>query len=231
MAEKRSSGRGPRSARNQPPLDAEQIVAAAVRLTRLHGLESWTVRQLADELESWPAVMYHHVGDREAVTTAVVDHVLSGVMDADLPSEWRDWFAEVLRRLGAALRAHPGIARWLAVNGPVVPAMLRLIDRGVVLLAAAGFGNEAPAAYSMLVDVAVMRIAVEEGRDSHALPCEEVERVLAEYRDRGDRRGLRLVVSACRSGWEADGLYDYSVERTLDGIALRLAELRGGAPA
>ncbi|GAA1311965.1 TetR/AcrR family transcriptional regulator [Saccharothrix xinjiangensis] len=231
MTFKGGSGRGPRSLRNQRPLDAEQVVAAAVRLTRLHGLGAWTLRQLADELESWPAVVYHHVGDREAVIAAVVDHVLHEALDVVPEKEWRDWFEVVLHRLREVLRQHTGVAQWLAVNGPAVPAMLRLIDRGVLLLTAAGFGDESPFVYSTLVDAAVQQIAAEDGKDSPSHPCEEAERMIAEYRDSVDHRGLALMAVACEDHRKYDDLYTYRVERVLDGIAVRLAELRGGSPA
>lgn len=231
MAVKRSPRRGPRILRDQRPLDADQVVAAAVRLTRLHGLEIWTLRQLADELEAWPAVIYHHVGDREAVTAAVVDRVLSDLLDADVSQDWREWFGTLLRRLWLVLREHSGVAQWLVANGAMVPAMLRLMDQGVAILDAAGFGDEAPVVFSMLVGAALSQIAMEDGHDAPSYSREEVARMIGEYRGSADHGGLALMAVACEDFWTCDDLYVYRMERTLDGVAVRLAELRSTTSA
>ena len=217
--------RGPRVLRNQPPLDAEQIVAAAVELTRKHGLDFWTIRQLGGELECWPAVIYHHVGDRDTVACAVVDHVVGTVPEIDSSVPWRDGLRAQLNELRVVLREHPGVARWLALNGPVVPAVLRLVDRGVQTLAAAGLGGEAPAAHSVLMNSVLLLIAMEDERDTQPFLCEEIDRTLNAYLDSTAHPGLAQLAAVRHEELRADHFYRYTVDRALDGVEARLAVL------
>src|SRR2546427_10928497 len=81
-----------RDAAGLPAVTPEKIISSALELTARHGLDSWTLRQLASAVDAYPAVVYHHVGDREAVVAAVVERVIAmlPVPAADLP--WREWF-------------------------------------------------------------------------------------------------------------------------------------------
>jgi AcrR family transcriptional regulator len=208
--------RGPRVLRNQPPMDAGQVIEAAVRLTHRYGLEQWTIRQLGAELEVWPAVIYHHVGDRDAVAAEVVDQVLGRVSPPEEDLPWRPAFTRMLTDLRTVLRDHPGVARWLAVAGPVVPAALRLLDRGVRLLARAGLGEEAAIAYTVVLDSALLVIAHEEDLVSRS-SLSDVREVLAGYRN---APGVAAMASYLHTR-DFDVLYRYTIDRVLDGIASR----------
>jgi AcrR family transcriptional regulator len=212
--------RGPRILRNQPPLNADQVVDAAVRLTHRYGLEQWTIRQLGEELECWPSVIYHHVGTRDAVVTEVVDRVVGMVRPLDESIPWRQSFETTLGDLRIVLRHHPGVARWLAVTGPVVPAALRGIDRGVRILAGAGLGDEAAIALTVLLSSAVQLIAVEENWAAGE-SLSDIREVLGEYRDSATYPGL-AAMSSFVDKCDFDALYQYGIVRVLDGIAERM---------
>ncbi|MEV0071907.1 MULTISPECIES: TetR/AcrR family transcriptional regulator [unclassified Amycolatopsis] len=229
------AGNRPRSraAAGLPAVTAEKVVDAAVALTAERGLDNWTLRQLAAAVDAYPAVIYHHVGDRDAVVAEVLDRVvgLLSLPDEDLP--WQDWFAELLAELRTVLRAHPGTARRLVLFGPSVSAAIRTIDRGIGVLLAAGFGEESVLAYNVLVATACQFVAMEDDRDSTlALRLDNTEEY-ATYHDRADLPGMAAQGRAMRelmadpelaAGWYAR-LYDYAVRRCVDGLAHRLAEL------
>lgn len=233
-----SSGTGqrPRSraAAGLPALTADCIVSAATALTAQRGLDNWTLRELARAVEAYPAVIYHHVGDRDAVVNAVVDRVV-GLLK--LPAEqlpWQEWFTELLAELRSVLRTYPGCARRLALFGPSVQAATRTIDAGIGVLLAAGFGRESVMAYNLLLMTACQFVAMEDDRDGAlALRIDNTEEY-ATYRERGDLPGMAQLGAAMHdlmgdpdlaSSYYAQ-LYDYAVRRCLDGLAHRLAELR-----
>jgi AcrR family transcriptional regulator len=233
-----SSGTGqrPRSraAAGLPALTADCIVSAATALTAQRGLDNWTLRELARSVEAYPAVIYHHVGDRDAVVNAVVDRVV-GLLE--LPDErlpWQEWFTELLAGLRAVLRTYPGCARRLALFGPSVKAATRTIDAGVGVLLAAGFGRESVLAYNLLLMTACQFVAMEDDRDGAlALRIDNTEEY-ATYRERSDLPGMAELGAAMHdlmgdpdlaAGYYAQ-LYDYAVRRCLDGLAHRLDELR-----
>ncbi|ADJ48667.1 TetR family transcriptional regulator [Amycolatopsis mediterranei S699] len=233
-----SSGTGhrPRSraAAGLPALTADCIVSAATALTAQRGLDNWTLRELARSVEAYPAVIYHHVGDRDAVVNAVVDRVV-GLLE--LPAEqlpWQEWFTELLAGLRAVLRTYPGCARRLALFGPSVKAATRTIDAGVGVLLTAGFGRESVLAYNLLLMTACQFVAMEDDRDGAlALRIDNTEEY-ATYRERADLPGMAELGAAMHdlmgdpdlaSGYYAQ-LYDYAVRRCLDGLTHRLDELR-----
>jgi len=217
-----------RAAAGLPAITAGQIIDAAVSLTREHGVDGWSVRQLAGALEVWPAVVYHHLGERDAVVDAVTERVVALLPppDADLP--WRDWFTELLGAARPVLRAHRGVARRLALRGATMPSALRLIDSGVLVLARAGFGAEAPLAYSVLLNAACQLIAIEDDRDSRP---QAGRRVAGVFDAQPDRPGLAAMSGAALADpdqlrTDDDLLYRYTIGCCLDGLDARLAALR-----
>ncbi|KDN16465.1 TetR/AcrR family transcriptional regulator [Amycolatopsis rifamycinica] len=232
-----SSGTGqrPRSraAAGLPALTADCIVSAATALTAQRGLDNWTLRELARAVEAYPAVIYHHVGDRDAVVNAVVDRVVGLIELPDEGLPWQEWFTQLLAGLRAVLRTYPGCARRLALFGPSVKAATRTIDAGVGVLLAAGFGRESVLAYNLLLMTACQFVAMEDDRDGAlALRIDNTEEY-ATYRERADLPGMAELGAAMHdlmgdpdlaSGYYAQ-LYDYAVRRCLDGLAHRLDEL------
>ncbi|SDG28647.1 regulatory protein, tetR family [Sinosporangium album] len=229
----RSSRPRSRWAAGLPAVTAEQIIDRALELTAEHGLDGWTLRQLAAAIEAYPAVIYHHIGDREAVVLGVLERVV-GMMPlppGDLP--WRDWFRVLVGELRTVLRGYPGVAHRLAVYGPTVQGAVPIIDRGVRLLQDAGFGKESVLAYSMILSTACQFVSVEDERRRGAMDRTRMVDVFGEYRDNADMPGLAAMGAFAYelaenpekiAGYYAS-LYDYAVERTLDGVAQRLEDL------
>lgn len=218
--------RGPRSARDQQPLTAAEIVEAGVALTAERGLSGWSLRDLATALDCWPTAITHHLGDRRAVEIAVVDAILRRSPLPDPGLGWRPWFRTLLTSMRPVLLAHPGVARWLGVAAPIVPSATAIIEEGVHRLDAAGFGAEAPAAYVTLLNAAIHLIAAEDERDAAPKLRDSIGRRLTEVRDDPDRPGVAALATALTSGWERDEIFTYMVDRTLDGVEARLALLR-----
>ncbi|QFG26242.1 TetR/AcrR family transcriptional regulator [Actinomadura sp. WMMB 499] len=219
--------RGPRSARAQEPLTAAQIVEAGVALTAERGLSGWSLRDLAAALDCWPTAIAHHVGDRNAVEIAVVDAILGRTPMPDPDLAWRPWFRTLLASLRSELLAHPGVARWLGVAAPIVPSATAIIEEGVRRLSAAGFGDEAPAAYVTLINAMVHLIAAEDDRDAAPKLRDSSGDRLAELRDDRERPGVAALATALTSGFKREQIFAYTVDRTLDGVEARLTALRG----
>jgi len=89
-------------------LSADQVVRAALALLDEVGLRGFTMRALADRLETYPATIYWHVGNRTEVLSAVGDMVLDEAMGA-LPDPdalpWDEWLAGRSRRTWSGRRA------------------------------------------------------------------------------------------------------------------------------
>ncbi|HJQ47351.1 MAG TPA: TetR family transcriptional regulator [Amycolatopsis sp.] len=226
-----------RDAAGLPAVTPERIIAAALELTAQHGLDSWTLRQLAAAVDAYPAVIYHHVGDREAVVTAVVDRVLGVYPLPPEDLEWRAWFRRLFTELRAVLTRYPGVARRLAVNGPTVYAATPTVDRGMRVLLAAGFGRESGDVYRFLSAVACQFISVEDELGRQPDLIASTTAAWCKDRDETEWPGLAAMSASIRevagdpvraANYFTDS-FAYAIERCLDGLAVRLEELKAEA--
>ncbi|MGR8007755.1 TetR/AcrR family transcriptional regulator [Streptomyces hypolithicus] len=206
-----------------PPITADKIIDAAVELTAEHGLDGWSIRQIATKLDVWPGVVAHHVGDREAVVMAVTDRVIARipVPDADVP--WREWFTTLTFEGRAVLKQFPGVARRMVVVGPNVPSALPTIDKGIKVLLLAGFGDHATEIYRYLLNSAFMLVAVEDDR-SNFFPDARAQmgRAMAAFAADTTRPGLaaagaQAVARSAEPGAQDLAFFRLTVERSLDG--------------
>lgn len=58
-----------------PAIDVTSICDAALKLTKEFGIDGWSIRQLAKEINAYPGVINYHVGRREDVVHLVIEHV------------------------------------------------------------------------------------------------------------------------------------------------------------
>lgn len=151
-------------------MSADAIVTAALDLTREHGIDHWTMRDVAERLDTWPSVLYHHVGDRDALVWAVIERLAAGIErpDPDLP--WQEWFRRFMAGWPQWLADYPGVAEFLVLRGPATPTAMSIVDDGMGTLLRAGFGDAAPLAYSMLLNVGAMYLATMDRRTASGRP-------------------------------------------------------------
>ena len=227
-----------RDAAGLPAVTPERIIAAALELTALHGLDSWTLRQLAAAVDAYPAVIYHHVGDREAVVSAVVDRVLTMYPLPPEDLEWRAWFRSLFSELRAVLTRYPGVAHRLAINGPTVYAAKPTVDRGMRILMAAGFGRESADVYRFLSSVVCLYISVEDEQGRQKDLMARNTAAWSTDRDDAEWPGMAAMCAAIHE-MTADPVraanyftdsFDYAIDRCLDGLAARLERLKAEAP-
>lgn len=200
-------------------------------LTRERGLDGWTIRDLATELDTWPNNIAHHVGDREAVMHAVVDRVVSLMPNPPADLAWQDWFRTFLYGGAVTLGEYAGVTRRLCRDGPSVPAALPIIDRGVGLLSGAGFGDSAPRAYSVLLNGALLLVALDDDRELAGRRRGQAPRnLLAMDPPNGAGPGWDVMRSHLEQ-WAADpearrrDLLTYTVETAIAGLEAELRSL------
>jgi AcrR family transcriptional regulator len=96
------------------PLSRERVLTAAVEIADRGGIESLTMRHLAEELGVEAMSLYYHVANKEAILEGVVDAVVEEIEAAaggfDVPTEVDDWKEAVRDRILLARRVmlrHP----------------------------------------------------------------------------------------------------------------------------
>lgn len=124
------------------PLSKERVLRAAVALAARDGIESLTMRKLADELGAGAMSLYHYVRNKEELLDGMVDIVFSEI---ELPSADVDWRAAMRRRAISTrevLNRHRWAVGLMESRMTPGPASLRLHNAVLGCLREAGFSIE-----------------------------------------------------------------------------------------
>lgn len=148
-------------------LTADRVIDAAFELTAESHLFSWSIRNLAQRLNVAASVIYHHVGGKDLLCRRVVERVLRGIELPAADLDWQDWFRQLLYDAGPLVKRYPGVAKWMLMHGPTIPAALPILESGMGALYRAGFGERATFAYAALFNTAMMTVSVGDDRLQH----------------------------------------------------------------
>lgn len=207
-------------------LSHDDILEAAVDIVRAGGMETLTMRALADELDATPMALYRHVGDRDALALLVVDRVLShlSLPDASLPAvAWLRALAHGLRAVG---RTHRGVMDLLLEEGPAVRGALVILDAVVRKLHDEGASwQEAAALHNTFLSWLAAAIRREErwmSRGPDAPPPLRRFMEAAAQMSPSEYPGLAHVLPHM-PGADVDTAFEQSLSFMLDGVDARLA--------
>jgi AcrR family transcriptional regulator len=120
------------------PLNTARVLQAAMALADEAGLEAFSMRLLAQELDVVPMALYKHVANKDELLDGMVDIVFSEI---ELPSADLDWRSAMRRRALStreALRRHTWAIGMMESRHPG-PANLRNHDAVMGCLRKAGF--------------------------------------------------------------------------------------------
>lgn len=226
-----------RKARRRLGMTKEAIVAVAVELTREHGLDGWSQRQLTAALDTSPSVVFHHVGDRGALNAAVVERVLLPIATPGPDVPWDRWFRAAWLSVRPLLAEHRGVAHWMLHNGPIFDHMLPFLDEAMGTLIAAGFGEEAPRAYALIYNTMISwQVVHDERADPRATGLRDAREMAEAISAKagpepgpGARALLDLLGRYADPAADLEAMdqdyFEYTLDRVLDGLAVRLAEI------
>ena len=104
----------PISRRDRPAkelLSRAAIVDAALELVRASGLESVTLRRVAERLDTGPASLYVYFSNRDDLLRRMLDRILSDVPAVAVkPKRWRRRLVELFSGVLAVFDRYPGMA-------------------------------------------------------------------------------------------------------------------------
>jgi AcrR family transcriptional regulator len=124
------------------PLSRDRVLRTAIALADEHGIESLTMRKLAQELEVEAMSLYHYVAKKDDLLAGVVDIVL---MEIELPAKGAGWKAairEIAISAHDALTRHPWACKLMLGMKGVSPARLRYMESLLATLREAGFSPD-----------------------------------------------------------------------------------------
>jgi AcrR family transcriptional regulator len=124
------------------PLNKERILRTAVALADADGVESLSMRKIAEELDVVPMALYRHVANKEEMLDGMVD---LAVGEIDPPETGIDWKTAMRRRILSARRMllrHPWAASVIESRSDPTPAVIAYFDEMIGVFLAGGFPIE-----------------------------------------------------------------------------------------
>ena len=125
------------------------MLAAAVKVADEGGIESLTMRKLAEELGVEAMSLYYHVAGKEAVLDGVVDAILGEIGEAveglDPPGEVHDWQTAVRNRILTArevMLRHPWAPGVFETRTRMGPTIVMYFEGLLGLLREGGFSYD-----------------------------------------------------------------------------------------
>ena len=133
------------AARTEPtrqPLSRERVLRAAIALADDAGIESVTMRRLAQEVGAEAMSLYYHVANKDDLLSGIVDIVVG---EFELPSPGSHWKAAIRRTAISAhdvLVRHPWAASLMLSGTGEIPARWRYMNAILGSLQEAGLSAD-----------------------------------------------------------------------------------------
>lgn len=222
-------------AKNQasPSVTRDRILIGAVELADDIGVETLTIRRLADHLDTKPMTLYHHVANKEAILDGMVDVVFSEITTPPEDEPWRT--AIRLRCVSArqVLGRHPWAVPLLESRRSPGPATLHHHDAVLGCLRGAGLPMPVVAHAYAVIDAFVYGFAIQEaslpGTDAESF--EEVATEIFDDMAAADYPHLAAftVEHVLQPGYAFGNSFEVGLDLILDGIE-NLARSAGFTP-
>jgi AcrR family transcriptional regulator len=218
------------------PLSKERVLHSAVALAARDGIESLTMRKLADELGVGAMTLYYYVSNKDELLDGMIDIVFSEI---ELPSTDVDW-KTALRRRAISTREVLNRHRWavglMESRTTPGPASLRLHDAVLGCLREAGFSIELTIQAYSVQDAYIYGFALQEksvpfesAEEAAALAEEQVrefaelaeERQFAELAEEFPYLAEVVAGHVAKVGYDFTAAFEYGLDLILDALEKR----------
>ncbi len=200
------------------------MLQAALALAARDGIESLTMRKLADELGVGAMSLYYHVPNKEQLLDGMVDIVFSEIEPPSTDLDWKTAMRNRALSTRAALRRHPWAIGLMEGRTSHGPANLRIHDAVLGCLRAAGFSIEMTVHAYSVQDAYIYGFALQEQDMSSETADDfaaEAQRQMREYEAMlADFPHLVEVVGGyvAESGYDYDAEFVFGLDLILDGL-------------
>jgi AcrR family transcriptional regulator len=214
-------------------LSADQIVDAAMRLTRRDGLDGLSMRKLAAELGVTSMAPYAYFSSKDRLVEAITDQVFAQVkLPDDVGAPWDEQLRQLAWAVHDTLVEYPGVADQIYTYQRFPVSAVPLLDYGVRVLRDAGFDDHGAAeAFDVLASVVITRTHFE-AHQRQVMRSDPAANIEARIKAGWERLGSRLdeEVPSARSYVDhldrASGatIFERAVDVVLRGLATELAQ-------
>jgi len=225
----------PRRKRDQPALSQAQIVAEAVRILDVEGVDALSMRRLGTALNAGATSLYRHVANRDELIELVVDEVYGEITvpDGDDPEKWREAAVVGAQSVRAMILRHPWVASLFGSVGLsyLGPNVMRLNERLLAVFVTAGFpGDEVEQAISAVISYVVgmgtteaawLTTVAKSGKSEREW-AEQLRPAVEEAAREHPHQRERIAKADADPERLRDEKFRYGLERMLDGLETRL---------
>jgi AcrR family transcriptional regulator len=205
-------------------LNKELVIRTAVALADRDGLDSLSMRKLADELGAGAMSLYHYVPNKERLLDEMIEIVFGEIEPPSLDLDWK----VALRRRAVSTRDALNRHRWavglMEGRANPGPASARVHDAVLGCLRQAGFSIEMTIQAMSVQDAYIYGFALQE----KGLPFESAEESAAVAEDQARQIEalaaqfpyLAEVVAGhvAKVGYDFTEAFEYGLELILDGL-------------
>ena len=128
-----------KKAARRAPLSPEKVLRAALRMADKDGIESLSMRKLAQSLKVEAMSLYNHVASKEDILDGLVELVTSEIAVPAIGGDWRAAMRQRAISAHAVLMRHPWATMLFVSRVNIGPNMLRYVDATIGCLREAGF--------------------------------------------------------------------------------------------
>jgi AcrR family transcriptional regulator len=232
-------GRPTTASEQRARLSKDRVLDAAVTLAARDGIESLTMRKLAEELGVGAMTLYHYFPNKEELLDGMIDIVFAEIELPSTDSHWRP----ALRRRAISTRDVLNRHRWavglMESRATPGPASLRLHDAVLGCLREAGFSIELTIHAYSVQDAYIYGFALQErslpfdDAEGAAAVAEEQTREFAELADERQMGSLAeefpylaevVAGHVAEVGYDFAAAFEYGLDLILDALDARLEQ-------
>ena len=203
-------------------LSSERVLAGAVALADRIGMEGFTIRKLATELDTKPMTIYHHVPNKDAIVDGMVDLVFAEIDVPPVELEWKAAMAHRARSARAVLASHPWATSLMESRVNPGPATLAHHDAVLGCFRSAGFDLTMTAHAYALVDAFIYGFALQEANlpaTGGAEMAELAEALTSQFEPDQYPHLVELTAGhVLQPGYDFTAEFDFGLSLILDGL-------------
>jgi AcrR family transcriptional regulator len=222
--------------RRRDPLTREAIVKAGLEVLDERGLPGFSMRRVAEKLDTGAASLYWHVGSKDGLLDLIMEEVIGEQLDAvpdPDPDRWQEQLKEVARGMRRTILGHRDIVQVSIGRVPMGPNALRLSERVLAILRAGGVPDAlAVQSYLLLFSVingfTVDEAGYEDAAVETAPPLDEAAEMVGGYLRSlpADQFPNLAAVGQHFAMADQDARFELLLDLFVDGLAAKAAGSR-----
>jgi AcrR family transcriptional regulator len=170
--------------RERTPLRRERILRTAVALADEGGIDSISMRRIAQELGVVPMALYKHVANKDDVLDGMIDVVVAEIDPPLADADWKTTMRERVLSARRALLRHPWASQVIESRDEPTPTVIAYMDSMIGIFRSGGFSIDLLHHATHVMGSRLLGFSQELYDDTASMPAEEAAAMWAQLADR-----------------------------------------------